>query len=299
MLEQRSLFTSLYKLASISAITPFYDFKTRKLVAQRFSKIFCVIVTLLTLVVLFPILHLIKYNTKNKLIVFLINCTMGTSCLSAVTMTLCSFTKRRQWERMLHLIRYAENAILIKTDTQYRKHKALCLIIFCFMSLLSLVYSIYEIWIEVMQNDYMRLPIFYLRYIMVIFVFLSIEICEIIYYRFRDLNEFIKACLLNTTILQITNEKVVLMDISKIRRNYRILNELVECYNKVFGMGILTLALNVLFHILHSMNVFIFEWKNCSLDMDLTIRSFAPTIWCCVSISSIFYRNSLDYFIAI
>lgn len=284
MSKQKMCFTYLYMLASFSGITPFYDFKAGKLVAQTFYKIFCIALILLTTVILFPLLHFVEYNTKNKLIVFLINCTMGTSCLSACTMTLCSFTKRKQWERMLHLIRYSENVILLKTDTQYRTHKTYCIVVFCFMSLLSLVYSIYEIYVELSRNDYMRLPIFYLRYVMVIFVFLSIKICQTIYNRFEDLNDFIKLCLLNTTILQITNEKVVLMDISKIRRNYRILNELVECFNKVFGMAILTFTLNVLFHILHSMNVFIFEWKNCSLDMDLIIRSFAPTIWCCVSI---------------
>lgn len=283
MSQQRRLFVYLYKVASFSGITPFYDFRNGKLSRHRLCKIYGIILTLLVTMVLFPIVHLIQYNTKNKLIVFLINCTMCSSCLAAGTMTFCSVAKTEKWEKMLHLMRYAESVVLLKTDTQSPRNKTICIVMFGFMSLTSLSYNVYEIWIELASRDFLRMPIFYLRYVMVIFVFLAIEVIDNIYKRFQDLNKYIKLCLLNTTISQITHDGMILIDISKIRRNYRILNELVECYNKLFGLTILTFTLNMLFHILNSMNVFIFEWKNCSLGLDMIIRSFAPTIWICVS----------------
>lgn len=271
-------------MASFSGVTPFYDFKKGKAVRKILCKIYSIVLTILTTLVLYSVLHFMKYKTKNKLIIFLINCVMGISCLSSGTTTLSTAINIRKWERMLHLLRYAENVVLLQTGTQDRKHKPFCFLFFGLMSVSSLIYSIYDICFEVLDQNYPAILIFYLRFNMVIFLFLAIEITEIIYRKFEDLNDYIKLCLLKTTILQITNDTIVLMNISKIRRNYRILNDLVESYNKLFGMTILMFTLNVIFHILHSMNTFIFEWKNCSLDTNVTIRSFAPTLWCCVSV---------------
>lgn len=283
MSVKRCLFFYLYKIASLAGITPFFDFEKQRLVAETFCGIYCIILTGMTSGMLFLLCHYVQYNTENKLIVFLINCTMFTSCLSINTMTICSITKKHEWKRMLHLIGYAENVVYLTTEDEYKKNKTICKILFCFL-FSSLIYSVYEVYTNITTGEYIQISMFYLRYVTVIFISLTLKVCGSIHQRFQDLNGYIKLRLLNTAISKINFDKFVLQDISNIRRNFRILNDLVESFNNVFGATTVAMVLNVLLHILQSMNIFIFEWKHCSVDINLTIKSFVPTTWFCVSL---------------
>lgn len=285
MLFHKRYFQNTYRLASLLGITPLYDFKKGKLMISNHCKMYNVILMIIQIVLFFPLIYLIEYNKESKLITLLINCTLFTTCLSTSTMTWTTVTKRLEWKKMLRLIRYAEKIVLCSGEPDIKNGRRAGMALLYVVSIFFMNYTVYEVCMEIMKGAYITIAIFYLRFTTATFIFLTTEVCEIVYKLFQDLNEYTKLCLLKTTISQINNYKVVLADVSKIRRNYRILNEIVEFVNELFGLSILMFTLNVIFHVLNAMNIFIFKWKHYSHDVDLVVKNFIPAVGCCVSIA--------------
>lgn len=293
-LSQNKYLLNLYRLASILGIVPFYNFGKGILSSQKLTNIYGIILLLLQTAVIYPVLDLIDYKWENKLIAFLIKCTIFTSCCFASTMTCNNFTKQLEWAKLLRLLKYSTNQSYLQSG---RRQKQATTTVFRMMlysvSFLEIGYTIYDIFMAYEEDAYfITILTSYLRFTTIIFAILATEFIEIIHNQFQELNEHIKICIQSTTIMQISTKKIFLTNISKIRRKYRNLSETVESFNTIFGMSILIFTFNVLIHILNIMNIFIFSWKNSNVNVDLTIKSLVPTIGCCVSIK--YFINKIN-----